>query len=159
MHGAPLWRVDGETVKHGPILGDGSTINTSTLRIGEIMDRILVPFWRGEASNPVAMLAKARTASEAAKALKNMTQITEDDLAQYRNVVDQNNKSIIRVPKEVKPLLAAIGWILGKVELPEVPPLLDCEKENREKKGIVNKQKREVGREKKICSGRVQNHR
>ena len=70
------------------------------------------------------------------------TTITEDDLAQYRNVVDQNNKSIIRVPKEVKPLLVATGWISGKVELPFVPPLLDSEEEKEEEKKDIGKKKK-----------------
>jgi hypothetical protein len=73
------------------------------------------------------------------------TTITEDDLAQYRNVVDQNNKSIIRVPKEVKPLLVATGWISGKVELPFVPPLLDSEEEKEEEKKDIGKKKKKRG--------------
>ena len=67
-------------------------------------------------------------------------QITENDLAQYRNVVDQNNKPIIRVPKEVKPLLAAIGWILGKVDPPFVPLLSESTKiTGEEEKNSVKK--------------------
>ena len=62
-----------------------------------------------------------------------LANITEEDLAQYRNVVDQSNKSILRVPKEIKPLLAAIGWILGSVE----PPIIEEQKTGGKKVSIL----------------------
>ena len=67
-------------------------------------------------------------------------QISEEDLAQFRCVVDQNNKPIIRVPKDVKPLLSAIGWILGsgtppKIEKHKVEHVAGKHKHKGKKKG------------------------
>ena len=62
-------------LQHGPQLGDGGTVHAAGTSVGNLVDSILLPYWRQPLEHPVTTLVQCRSIRDARQLLMQIRQI------------------------------------------------------------------------------------
>ena len=84
-------------LQHGPQLGDGGTVHAAATSLGNLIDSILLPYWRQPQEHPVTALVQCRSIRDARQLLMQIPHFGELALAHVFSYIAAIDKGLQRL--------------------------------------------------------------
>ncbi|CAE7942748.1 LRRC45, partial [Symbiodinium necroappetens] len=84
-------------LQHGPQLGDAGTVHAAATSLGNLIDSILLPYWRQPQEHPVTALVQCRSIRDARELLMQIPHFGELALAHVSSYIADMDKGLQRL--------------------------------------------------------------